>query len=207
MQICNNKLSEHNIPKDYLSNKNFSYKIYINLCYISFWSYFQDTIDSQKRIEYKLGHYNLTTLETLIGLSKNTIRNKLNNTPYRVKSDYFEVDSNGEVLKEYTNIRTKYLFFNSPTKNYLKLSLKEVEIIKSLSEIEIRLFIFIKSFSSDEIIGQTQKKILESIGYSSKSKSNEKLLRDATHKLKELGLIETKMYSDGIKKYIIYYKK
>lgn len=207
MQICDNKLSAHNIPKDYLDKKNFSYKLYMNMCYISFWKYFKEVDDTQQRVEYNLKFYNITTISDLTTLSKNTVRNKLKQRPYRIKNNYYEIDKDGRLLEEYENTQTKFLYFNSPNSNYIKISLEELEIIKTLSEMEIRLFIFFKSFSSNEIIGQTQKKILEGIGYSSNSKSNEKTLRDSTNKLKELGLIETKLFSDGIKKYIIYYKK
>ena len=206
LQICDNKLSTHNIPKSYLDKKNFSYKLYINMCHISFWKYFKEVDDTQQRVEYQLQFYNISKLEDLIGLSKSTIRNKFKQRPYRIRNNYYEIDKEGKLLEEYENTQTKFLYFNSPKSNYIKISLNELEVIKELSEMEIRLFIFLKSFSSNEIIGQTQKKILESIGYSPNSKSNEKILRDATNKLKELELIETKLFSDGIKKYIIYYK-
>src|SRR5574344_379877 len=180
--IKNNNLEyreTHKISTDFLSDKDFSYKIHLGI-------FLHGGYKDDKCYIIK----NITKLSHIFKISKNTIREKINNY-YNI----YSLNSDADYIE------------NISSNNFVEINNNTLSKLCNLEEIEIRLFIFIKSFSSDEIIGQTQKKILESIGYSSKSKSNEKLLRDATHKLKELGLIETKMYSDGIKKYIIYYKK
>lgn len=169
----------HKISKDFLLDKNFSYKLHLGIflhggykdndCYII---------------------KNLTKLNNVLKISKNTIRDKINS--------YYNIHLLNSDIEYIKNISSS---------NFVEINNNTLLKLCNLGEIEIRLYIFLKSFSSNEIIGQTQKKILESIGYSSNSKSNEKTLRDSTNKLKELGLIETKLFSDGIKKYIIYYKK
>ena len=171
----------HAISSDYLLDSNFSYKLHIGI--FAYGGY-----ENGKCYILR----NITRISNLLNISKSTIRNK-------IKGYFEEIILNKDGNIEYIE--------NIEPINSVIISTNELEIIKILSEMEIRLFIFFKSFSSNEIIGQTQKKILESIGYSSNSKSNEKTLRDSTNKLKELGLIETRLFSDGIKKYIIYYKK
>lgn len=205
MDICENKLSIHNIPKKYLTNKTFSYKLYLSLCYISFWEYDVD-INGNKFIEYKLRQYNLSEISLMTGLSINTIKNRLSKLPYRDKLDSEQL-LNGELMDNFKFRRKKHLYFNSPRSNYIKIDLNTLSKLLELEEFDIRLYILIYGYMYDTIRGLTQNSILEMIGFSSKSHNNFTKLTNSTNKLKELGLLDFKVESDGIKKYIIYYKK
>lgn len=207
MNICENKLSTHNIPKKYLTNKKFSYKLYINLCYIAFWNYgMRDDEKESKFVEYKLYKYSLKDISQITGISINTIKDKFEKPPYRDKFKIEHLDSNGELKDNFKFRRQKHIMFNSPKSNYLKIKLETIGKLITLDEFDIRLYILVYGYIYNEIRGLTQEKILEMIGYSSKSHNNFSKLTQSTSKLKELKLLDYKVESDGIKKYIIYYK-
>ena len=205
MNVCENKLSVHNIPKKYLTSKTFSYKLYLNLCYISFWSYERD-MSENIIVEYKLHGYSLKEINKITELSINTIKDRLSKLPYRDKLDKEQL-LNGELMDNFKFRRKKHLYFNSPKSNYTKISLEVLNKLISLDEFDIRLYVFIYGYMYDTIQGLTQKDILEMIGFSSKSHNNFTKLTNSTNKLKKIGLLDFKVESDGIKKYIIYYKK
>ena len=206
MNICENKLSTHNVPKKYLIDKKFSYKLYINLCYISFWSYDVRMDNEKKYVEYKLADYSLKEISYLSGLSVNTIKNRFDKLPYRSKLDNKQINSSGELEENFRFNRKKHLMFNSPKANYLKIGLETISKLTTLEEFDIRLYVLVYGYIYNEIRGLTQEMILEMIGYSNKSHNNFSKLTKSTNKLKELGLLDYKVESDGIKKYIIYYK-
>lgn len=207
MNICENKLSTHNIPKKYLINRKFSYKLYINLCYIAFWNYgIRDDGTENKFVEYKLHKYSLKDISCLTGLSVNTIKDRFKKLPYRDKFELEHLDNNGELMENFKFRRQKHIMFNSPKSNYLKINLDTIGKLITLDEFDIRLYILVYGYIYNEIRGLTQQTILEMIGYSSKSHNNFSKLTQSTSKLKELKLLDYKVESDGIKKYIIYYK-
>ena len=205
MDICENKLSIHNIPKKYLTDKTFSYKLYLNLCYIAFWKYDLDTEDD-KFIEYRLYGYNLKQLSDISKLNRDTIRTKIAKLPYRDKIDNTEITNDGDLIDNYKFTRTKHLMFNSPKTNYTKVELEVLSKLTTLEELTIRLYVLIQGYKYDEIYGASQKCILESLGYSSKSHNNFSKLTQSANKLKELELIDYVVLSDGSIKYIKYYK-
>lgn len=203
MNICNKKLDNYNIPKDYLADKSFSYKLYTNLCYISFWKHISDN-NEKRLIEHILNYYNIEHISKLVGMSRNTIIKKLKMKPYRDKLDSCDIDEKGYLKRESKHTRNKHLMFNSPKENYSKIKRKNLEKILELNEITIRLYIFLSGYKYKTIYGLTQKDILREIGYNDKSNRNCSELKIATRKLKELGLIDYIIISDGSIKFIEY---
>lgn len=157
-------------------------------------------------VEYKLHGYSLKEINKITELSINTIKDRLSKLPYRDKFDKEQL-LNGELMDNFKFRRKKHLYFNSPKSNYTKISLEVLNKLISLDEFDIRLYVFIYGYMYDTIQGLTQKDILEMIGFSSKSHNNFTKLTNSTNKLKKIGLLDFKVESDGIKKYIIYYKK
>src|SRR5574344_458860 len=144
MNICENKLSVHNIPKKYLTSKTFSYKLYLNLCYISFWSYERD-MSENTIVEYKLHGYSLKEINKITELSINTIKDRLSKLPYRDKFDKEQL-LNGELMDNFKFRRKKHLYFNSPKSNYTKISLEVLNKLILLEEFDIRLYVFIYGY-------------------------------------------------------------
>lgn len=203
MNICETKLDNYNIPKIYLVDKSFSYKLYVNLCYISFWKYISDNSEN-RLIEYILNYYNIDHISKLVGMSRNTIIKKLKMKPYRDKLDSFDVDEMGCLNQDSKYTRNKHLMFNSPKENYSKIKRKNLEKILELNELTIRLYIFLSGYKYKTVYGLTQKDILKEIGYNNKSNRNCSELKLSTKKLKELDLIDYTVDSDGSIKFITY---
>ena len=200
MQICEQKLDKYNIPKKYLKDKKFSYKLYLNLCNIAFWKYDTDSKDNSF-IEYRLFGYNLTQMSKMFNISKDTIKNKINSPPYRNKIDIYETDENMELLSNYTYTRTKHLMFNSPKSNYTTISYVILNKLINLDEIDIRFYILLNSMKNKTIYNTTQEGILNYIGYNGKSSNNKTKLTNSVRKLVKLKLIECNVfYEDGLKR-------
>ena len=203
MQICEQKLDKHNIPKKYLKDKKFSYKLYINLCDIAFWSYEEDNYNN-KFIEYRLFNYNLTQMSKIFSISINTIKNKISKKPYRDKNNIYELDENMNLKKEYLYNRTKYLMFNSPKKEYTTINSKIIIKIKTLDEMTIRFYILLNSMKNKTIYNLSQKGILELIGYNGNSHNNRNKLTESVKTLEKLKLIKTESTYENSMKFLSY---
>lgn len=203
MQICEQKLDKYNIPKKYLTNKKFSYKLYLNLCSIAFWKYDENN-EGNRFIEYRLFNYNLKQMSKLFHMSVNTIKNRISKKPYRDKFDIYETDEDNTLLSQYTYTRTKHLMFNSPIREYVVISLKELNSIKDLDEMSIRFYILLNGMGNKEIYNLNQKDILDKIGYSGNSTNNKKKLSKITKELEKLGLIKIDVSYNNSMKYLSY---
>jgi hypothetical protein len=184
-----NKLSVTVVPKDNLKDKKFSYKLYLWLCYNSWWNKYMN--DDMLRYEYILNYISINYIEEKCNISRKTISRILSGKPYRLKTD------------ENFN---KHLMFYTPKSNFIKLDLEMIKTLLELDEMSIRAYIYINSFSSNEVYGITNISILDNIGYSSKSKTNQSKLSNSLKLLVETSLIKRDIKSNGKKKYSIYYK-
>lgn len=202
MQICEQKLDKHNIPKKYLDNKEFSYKLYLNLCNIAFWRYDKDDKDNNF-IEYRLFGYNITQMATMFKMSKDTIRKKLKSLPYRDKFDTYETDEDNTLLPQYTYTRTKHLMFNSPRSNYTTISNNILDKLINLDEMSIRFYILLNGMKNKTIKNTNQEGILNYIGYNGKSNNNKNKLTKVVKNLSELKLITyDSYYEEGLKRLV-----
>ena len=173
--------NNHEISLDYLCDKDFSYKIHLAI--FSYGGY-------KNGKSYMV--INLYNIRRILDISINGIKSKL-------RGYYNEV-----YLDE--NINTLYIE-NIETNKTITVANETIHKLIGLDEFDIRLYILVYGYVYEEIRGLTQEKILEMIGYSSKSHNNFSKLTQSASKLKELNLLDYKVESDGIKKYIIYYKK
>ena len=174
-------LDNHKVSLDNLSDKDFSYKIHLAI-------FLYGGYKNDKSYIVK----NLYNIRRILGMSINGIKSKL--------IGYYD-----DILLD-DNINTLYIE-NIKTENTITITDETIHKLIGLDEFDIRLYILVYGYVYEEIRGLTQEKILEMIGYSSKSHNNFSKLTQSASKLKELNLLDYKVESDGIKKYIIYYKK
>lgn len=189
-----NKVEKHPIPKEYLKNKLFSYKFYINYIYLSHFNKVTEiaggkTID---RYEYEITKIIISKLIKMCKVSRTGFDAQMKNKPYRMK-----IDDDG----------VKHLRVYTPKRNFTTIPNTIIEKILDLDEITIRSYIFIHSYSYSRINGLTYNKLLTSIGYGTKSDSIKTKLKKGLNNLVELGLIDRKLEYEGVKTYYIYYKK
>lgn len=203
MEECKNKLNMYYIPKDYLSIKpsEFSYKLYINLCYYSFWNPFMDN-KHKDRVEHYILDYGYKTLSDhfkTIGynISRIKIQKQIEkNRVYRIKEH-----------EEFNEIIGKNLCWNSPASNFTKISLTQMKEILNEDEMCIRFYILLQGWKYKEINGITREELLSMIGYSNSGNNLNKFSK-YTKRLKELNLLEYEKHSTGEgKTYITYHKK
>lgn len=180
----------HCIPKKYLKDKKFSYKLYVYLCSNIYWESLKENDIS--RDEYYLKYIEIGKLVLSSRVSNGYFSKQMKYAVYRMKI---------------TDDGFKHLYFYSPTSNFTKITREDTLKLIGLDEIAIRAYIYLASFSSNTIYGQDYKKILESCGYSSNSNSTKDKLSNGIEKLVELNLISRKLHSNGLKTYYIYYKK
>src|SRR5574344_617899 len=172
-------MNNHELSLDYLHDKDFSYKLHLAI-------FLHGGYKNGKSYIVR----NIYNIRRILGMSINGIKSKL-------RGYYNEL-----YLDE--NINTLYIE-NAKTNNNITITNDIIGKLITLDEFDIRLYILVHGYEYDEIRGLTQKDILEMIGFSNKSHNNFTKLTNSTNKLKELGLLDFKVESDGIKKYIIYY--
>lgn len=191
MQICEQKLDKYNIPKQYLIDKSFSYKLYLNLCNIAFWECNKDN-QGVENIRYTLFNYKIRKMSKLFNISCNTIKYKISQIP-------FKIIENKNVYGY--NRNNKNLIFESPKENYTTIELVKILQLINLDEMDIRFYILLNSMESKVICNITQEGILNYIGYNGKSNNNKNKLTNSIRKLEKLKLIKTKyIYEDGLKR-------
>lgn len=207
MEICRNKLETYNIPKEYLTDKSFSYKFYLNLCNISFWGY-KINEKGEKYIQHKIKHLNITELSKMFKMNRATIIAKFKKEPYEQeinKYDFSNVDINDDRFYEMACNQGRHLIFNAPTTNYILVSSKDLEKLIELNEMEIRLYIYIYGNKNKSLDNIVQTEILKRIGYSNKASTNRTRLAQSAHKLNDLKLIDYTIFH-GEKKCAVYSK-
>lgn len=190
--IIKQPLKIHSVPKEFLKDKKFSYKLYLFLVTRSWYRGFNDTKGNKEieRYEYKLQHIIISKLLEDIDISKSTYDRQMKNKLYRVKID---------------ELNNRHLYINSPKGNYINIPNELCMKIIHMDEMGIRVFIYLYNYNSKDIFGQTNDLILESIGYSANSNNNKNKLSDNMKKLIDLGLISREMQSNGLKKFYIYH--
>ena len=206
MEICKNKLEVYNIPKEYLMDKYFSYKLYLNLCNVSFWEYCINE-KGEKYIKHNIKNYNISELSNIFGMSRGSLGIKLKQQPYNQEIIKYNLENMqlDDELYDMIYRQGTYLTFNAPTSNYVLVKNKDLEKLISLNEMEIRLYIFIYGNKHKSIDNLIQSKILKYIGYSNKSTVNRTRLAQSAHKLNDLKLIDYTIFH-GEKKCAVYSK-
>ena len=180
-------LAEIPIPKDYLKDKNFSYRFYFNFALMSWWN------KTSSGYEFYLNYVTYKSLSENFNLSKTLIKKQLD-----LVSDYrFKEDGLGN----------RHLYMNTPTRNFIKVDNNIIKKLKDENEMVIRVYIFMQSYRTNKIIGLTHPKILGSIGYNSNSGSNESKLTESIKRLISMNLLRREMCYNGKNNYSIYYKK
>ena len=99
----------------------------------------------------------------------------------------------------------RHIYFNSPNGNYVNIPNEICKKIIHMDEMGVRAFIYLYNYSSNDILGQTNSLILESIGYSASSSNNKFKLKKCIDELINLKLISRELYTNGVKKYYIYH--
>lgn len=184
-----NKLKEYYIPKEYLNNNKFSYKLYLIMCSNMYWNIYSE--NEITRYEYILNYISIKDIVNISNISRQKILKQFEGNPYRLKID---------------ESKNRHLMINSPIKNYIKMSLETLTQLINEEEMAIRTYIYLQGFSYDIIYGVTNEKVLENISYSSTSSNNKSKLTKCINRLIKLGFIRRDIESNGLKKYSIYHK-
>lgn len=179
----NNKLKEYCVPKGYLSDKGFSYKLYLTLI--------SNMLLENESLKYVLRYISIKDIIEVGKMSRAKILKQINNKPYILNIDGF---------------KDIHLAINFPTNNFIKIPLEILIQLINEEEITIRTYIYLQTFSCDTIYGVTNEKLLDSIGYNSNSSNNKSKLTKGINRLIDLRFIKRDIESNGLKKYSVYSK-
>jgi hypothetical protein len=182
-----NEIDEYNVPKDYIKNKDFSYKLYLMM-------FNNPKLKMNKEnnvIHYEIYYINIKELIEISKISRQKILKQLNNEPYIIKTDDFS---------------NRHLLMDINYKNSMILHSDIINMLILEEEMTIKTFIYLYSQTNDTIYGVTNEILLNAIGYSGSSSNNKSKLTKGINRLIKLGFIKRDIESNGLKKYSIYYK-
>jgi T5orf172 domain len=178
-----NKIKEFNITNKMLRDKQFSYKLFINIIYNCNYSI--------ERGEWFYYGISFAKIKRWSGLDVRTIKDKLKNKLYRIKEDEF-----GD----------EHLYISKPINNFIIVNRNRMEMLLSLDEMSIRLYLLIYGWKYNKVDCLSQSMILDMIGYSSKSTPNKQKLTLVRRKLENMNLIKSEVIRNENQENIIYYK-
>lgn len=182
-----NEIDEYIVPKYYIKNKDFSYRLYLML----FNNPKLKMSKGNNITHYEVNYINLKELIVISEISRQKILKQFNNTPYTIKTDDFS---------------NRHLSIDINSENSMILHSKIINKLICEEEMTIRAFVYLYSQPNDTIYGVTNEILLNAIGYSATSSNNKSKLAKGINKLTELGFIKRDIGSNGLKKYSIYYK-
>ena len=176
-----NNIKSVNITTKYLSNKEFSYRLLVNILLE-----FNYNMDNEEWFYYDISNVHLGKISKL---NEKTVAKKLNFSIYRLK-----VDEEG----------SKHLYINNPKKYFSVVNRNSLMKIRYSDEMLVRFYVLLAGWKYSKMEKVTQSKILEMIGYSPNSTPNKNKLTKCVNELARMNLIELQQGNLGKKKYNIY---